>query len=149
MKKILFVVLAFGLPNISFGATYYYVTENAVTHTVEASSAASALILAEDIAWNSGVAIDRGDIKSGMKVSRAVIENGPSFAAIDGNQTGNSLGTGGPNRYFYVTTSGHTASVEAPSPDVALMIAPNKAANSGVAIDDGTIEAGDRVNGAM
>ncbi len=43
--------------------------------------------------------------------------------------------------YHYVNTQGMTASVEAPDAETALRIAPNIKANSGVALDQGLIEA--------
>lgn len=128
-----FIVLAIMLvPFLSSAATYHYVATDGETASVEASSAEEAFAKAHDIASNSGVALDMGVMEEGMEVA-------------DGTVAGQSGGTGGSNTFHYVTADGYTASVQANDPQTALMIAPNRASNSGVAIDDGVIENGEEV----
>ena len=131
MKYLLSLGVLALVPFVSSAATFHYVTSNGYTATVEADSAAEALVTAPNIAANSGVAIDRGLIEPGTPVP-SVTDNG------------NAAGYQNPNTetYVYVNAQGYTADVAAPSAEVALEIAPNIAANSGVAVDDGTIEPG-------
>lgn len=134
MKKLLFLpVLALGLvPFLSDAATYHYVNVEGETAAVEAPNAQAALVLAVDRHPNSGVAIDQGDIEPGMDVTAGVVAGANTSI----------FGTGGADTYMYVTQTGVTADVVAPNPTVALQIAPNIDENSGVVIDDGTLEEG-------
>jgi len=128
-----FIVLAIMLvPFLSSAATYHYVAVTGETASVEASSAEEAFAKAHDIAPNSGVALDMGMIEDGDEVA-------------EGTVAGHVGATGGSNTFHYVTSDGYTASVTANDPQTALTIAPNRASNSGVAIDDGIIEDGEVV----
>lgn len=123
-----FLILALILiPSFSSAATYYYVATDGETAVIVADSAEDALLFAPDIAPTSGVALDTGFIETGTEVP----------AVEDSN-----LGTGGSNTFHYVTVSGVTATVQADNPDRALEIAPQRAPESGVAIDEGVIESG-------
>jgi hypothetical protein len=124
-------LIAIGLlPGLSFAATYHYVNTSGEIAAVEAQNAQTALVTAPNIAYNSGVAIDNGLLKVGKQVT--------AFGYVQPINTGL-------NTYHFVNTSGYTDSVVAASAQIALMIAPNIAYNSGVAIDRGLIEDGQHV----
>lgn len=114
------------LPLASFAATYFYVDSQGVVKEVNAQDASTALNIAPNIASNSGVASDRGDLEAGDRVSLAVLP----------------VET---HTYFYVNTQGMVSTVEAQSATDALENAPSRASNSGVAIDDGDMERGAKV----
>ena len=129
-------VIAFMLfPIQSFAATYYYVNTNGEIATVEADTPEMAILIAPNRMPDSGVALDLGLIEPGTQVVA-------SAATASPGSTSGSLGTGGSNTFHYVTVDGVTALVTAPDPQTALLRAPNRAPNSGVAINDGLIKTG-------
>jgi hypothetical protein len=120
------------VPLLASAATYNYVTSSGFTAEVEAPNAETALVTAQNIASNSGVAVDTGLIEPGTPV--------PSIAG--GNAAGGVRVDGSASTYFFVNDAGVTDSVVAANADTALVIAPNIASNSGVAIDRGLLEEG-------
>ncbi len=137
ISKYLFLVAMVLLPFSTFAATYHYVTTSGETASVSAQSSEEALRIAPESAPNSGVVLDQGFIEPGMNVPMVSMDDTVP------------MGTGGSNTFHYVTTSGITATVQANDPETALMIAPNRMPDSGVAIDIGIIESGTFVPGAM
>lgn len=137
MSKYLLVGALVLLPFSTFAATYHYVTTSGETATVVAQSPEEALRIAPDKAPHSGVALDQGFIELGMDVP---------IVSMNDSQP---MGTGGSNTFHYVTTYGVTATVQANDPETALLIAPNRMPESGVAIDIGVIEPGTVVPGAL
>lgn len=136
-----FIILAVALlPFTTSAATYHYVTVDGETASVEAASPEDAFAQARDIAPHSGVALDAGYIEPGMEVPSVALSVGTEEPMVNGGEE--VLGTGGSNTFHYVTTEGVTATVQADNPETALAIAPDRAQNSGVAIDEGLIEEG-------
>lgn len=125
MKYLALAALAL-LPTLSFAATYHYVNTSGEVAAVEAPNAHVALTLPDDIAPNSGVALDLGYLET---ETEAVIGFGYSNSA-------------GAEVYHYVNALGYTDTVVAPDAQTALMIAPNIAINSGVGVDQGLIDEG-------
>lgn len=129
MKYFLIALVGF-IPFLSSAATFHYVNTQGITDSIEAASAQAALSDAPNIASNSGVALDEGLIEDGTPVYPS------SVVAAGGQLPGRS------ELYHYVTAQGITDSVTAVSAQAALDGAPNIAANSGVALDEGLIEDG-------
>ncbi|HEU4677774.1 MAG TPA: hypothetical protein VFS75_03610 [Candidatus Paceibacterota bacterium] len=147
MKYIFPIALIGMFPLLSSAATYHYVDQSGVVRDVEAPNAQTAIMIAPDRDPHSGVAIDEGDIEPGMEVA-SVAGSDAGGSNGNGSDNGSLNGTGGPNTWHYVTDAGLTATVEAPSPEVALMRATNIDPHSGVAIDEGMIEDGEFVPAA-
>jgi hypothetical protein len=132
MKYALMIPLAV-LPLLTSAQTYHYVTQSGITADVDASSATEALVTAPNIAYNSGVAIDRGLIKPGMDIDNpASVTTAPYGVGGDAEvQT-----------YFYVDVNGIVKSVIAPNAAIAISKASDIAPHSGVALDQGLLQAG-------
>jgi hypothetical protein len=131
MKYALMIPLAV-LPLLTSAQTYHYVTQSGITADVDASSAEQALVTAPNIAYNSGVAIDRGLIEPGMDIDNPA-------------SVGTQYGVGGDaevQTYFYVNVNGIVKSVLAPNAAIAIQMAPDIALHSGVALDQGLLQAG-------
>jgi hypothetical protein len=135
MKYLLLLAIVL-TPFISSAATFYYVNTLGMTDSVEAPDAETALVLASDRKADSGVTLDEGYIEPGMLVPAAVADS-VDILALTNLQSETT--------FHFVNKLGLTDSVEAPNADTALVIAPNIASNSGVAIDQGDIEEGMRV----
>jgi|GEM_PF-1347167 len=131
MKYLALAALAL-LPTLSFAATYHYVNTSGEVAAVEAPNAQAALTLPDDIAQNSGVALDLGYLEAGTEVNGFGYSNNGAQAGV----------------YHYVNAQGYTDTVTAPDANTALVIAPDIASNSGVAVDQGLIEDGEYVQSA-
>lgn len=114
LKQLTTVFGAFALllaPTASFASTYQYIGTDGDLHSVEASSASSALSLATNLALHSGVILVGSDGR---------------ISETDG--TVRMSGT----FFQYVDTSGNLQSIDAGNASIAIAKAPNIALHSGV-----------------
>jgi hypothetical protein len=110
-KTLLIAALALSLPTAAFAATYDYVNTSGQVQKIDASSPDQAMVLATNIDPHSGVMLDTGFVT-------------PVPVVI--------VTTTGMHMYRYVDTNGNLGTVQASSPEQAMMIAPNISPNSGV-----------------
>ncbi|MDP3880698.1 MAG: hypothetical protein Q8Q32_00760 [bacterium] len=115
-----FALLAFALASVAMAATYQYVDVNGNLLTIVADNPTEAINNAPNRAPSSGVVL----------VSSASLSSG----TVLGVSTLTATVTSGTELYAYVDVSGNVRTVVASSAAEALVIAPNRAPNSGVVL---------------